>query len=64
MTPADRARLVRLHRIELKQARARSEEELYGARLSRRLSGDRLQRALLVVVTLTALRVWWDLLRR
>ena len=35
-----------------------------GARLSRRLSGDRLRRALLVVVTLTALRVWWDLLRR
>jgi uncharacterized protein len=34
-----------------------------GALVSRRLSGDRLRGALVVVVLLTALRVWWDLLR-
>jgi uncharacterized membrane protein YfcA len=33
-----------------------------GALVSRRLSGERLRRVLLVVVALTALRVWWDLL--
>ncbi len=33
-----------------------------GALVSRRLSGEGLRRALLAVVTLTALRVWWDLL--
>jgi len=34
-----------------------------GALLSRRLSGARLRHVLLLVVLLTALRVWWDLLR-
>jgi uncharacterized protein len=34
-----------------------------GALVSRRLSGEWLRRALFVVVLLTALRVWWDLLR-
>ena len=34
-----------------------------GALMSRRLSGERLRRALFVVVLLTAARVWWDLLR-
>jgi uncharacterized protein len=34
-----------------------------GALVSRRLSGERLRRALFVVVLLTAVRVWWDLLR-
>jgi uncharacterized protein len=33
-----------------------------GALASRRLSGEWLRRSLLVVVLLTALRVWWDLL--
>ncbi|RPH83619.1 MAG: sulfite exporter TauE/SafE family protein [Candidatus Rokuibacteriota bacterium] len=34
-----------------------------GALLSRRLSGARLRHVLFLVVLLTALRVWWDLLR-
>jgi hypothetical protein len=34
-----------------------------GALLSRRLSGARLRHLLFLVVLLTALRVWWDLLR-
>jgi uncharacterized membrane protein YfcA len=33
-----------------------------GALVSRRLPGEWLRRALLAVVVLTALRVWWDLL--
>jgi uncharacterized protein len=33
-----------------------------GALVSRRLSGEWLRRVLFIVVTLTALRVWWDLL--
>jgi len=33
-----------------------------GARVSRRLSGPRLRAALFVIVLLTAVRVWWDLL--
>jgi hypothetical protein len=31
--------------------------------VSRRLSGRRLRGALFVIVLLTALRVWWDLLQ-
>jgi uncharacterized membrane protein YfcA len=34
-----------------------------GALVSRRLSGGRLRHVLFVVVLLTAIRVWWDLLR-
>ncbi len=35
-----------------------------GAYVSRRLSGRRLKQALFVIVLLTAVRVWWDLLPR
>jgi uncharacterized membrane protein YfcA len=35
-----------------------------GAWLSRRLSGRRLKQTLFVVVLLTSIRVWWDLLSR
>jgi uncharacterized protein len=35
-----------------------------GALVSRRLSGKRLRHVLLVIVLLTAIRVWWDVLRR